>query len=134
MTKDNIEKPFDDHSNAAMTHTSDGVASPDFVIRELDLNKEPEIQRESKSFWQDAWSQLRRNKLAVVGMIGLLFIILLALVGPFMNKHDFAEQNVDYRNLPAKIPVLDKIHFLPFDGTGVDGKNAYEKVGANENY
>lgn len=33
----------DDHSNAAMTHTSDAIASSDFIIRELDLNQEPEM-------------------------------------------------------------------------------------------
>lgn len=99
-----------------MTHTSEGISNSDFVIRELDLNQEPEMQRESKNFWQDAWSQLRRNKLAVVGMIGLLIIIILAFVGPLMNKHDYAEQHVEYRNLPAKVPVLDKVPFLPFNG------------------
>ena len=31
-----------------MTHTSEGIASSDFVIRDLDINKEPEMQRESK--------------------------------------------------------------------------------------
>ena len=111
MTNDKFEKLLDDHSNAAMTHTSEGIAASDFVIRDLDINKEPEMQRESKNFWQDAWAQLKRNKLAVIGMIGLILIIILALVGPLISKHDFAEQNVDYRNLPAKIPVLDKVHF-----------------------
>ena len=53
-----------------MTHTSEGIAPSDFVIRDLDINKEPEMQRESKNFWQDAWAQLKRNKLAVIGMIG----------------------------------------------------------------
>ena len=48
MTNDKFEKPLDDHSNAAMTHTSEGIAAPDFVIRDLDINKEPEMQRESK--------------------------------------------------------------------------------------
>ncbi|MCH4475425.1 ABC transporter permease [Staphylococcus haemolyticus] len=134
MTNDKFEKPLDDHSNAVMTHTSEGIAASDFVIRDVDLNKEPEMQRESKNFWEDAWAQLKRNKLAVIGMIGLILIIILALVGPLISKHDFAEQNVDYRNLPAKIPVLDKVHFLPFDGTGSDGKDAYAKVGAKENY
>ena len=43
-----FEKPFDDHSNAPMTHTSEGIASSDFVMRDLDLNREPEMQRESK--------------------------------------------------------------------------------------
>ena len=66
------------------------------------------MKRESKNFWQDAWA-LKRNKLVVIGMIGLILIIILALVGPLISKHDF-EQNVDYRNLP-KIPVLDKVHF-----------------------
>ena len=32
-----------------MSHTSEGAVGTDFVIRELDLNKEPEIQRESKT-------------------------------------------------------------------------------------
>ena len=71
------------------------------------------MQRESKNFWQDAWTQLKRNKLAIVGMIGLIIIIILALIGPVVTKHDYAEQNVEERNLPAKIPVLDKIPFLP---------------------
>ncbi|PNZ28359.1 peptide ABC transporter permease [Staphylococcus petrasii] len=134
MADKNFEKTFDDHSNAAMTHTSEGAVSTGFVLRELDLNKEPEMQRESRNFWQDAWTQLKRNKLALIGMIGLILIILMALVGPLMSKHDYAEQNVQYRNLPAKIPVLDKVHFLPFDGTGSDGKNAYKEVGAKDNY
>ncbi|MEJ7304749.1 ABC transporter permease, partial [Staphylococcus caprae] len=73
---------FDDHSNAAMSHTSEGAVGTDFVIRELDLNKEPEIQRESKNFWQDAWTQLKRNKLAIVGLIGLILIVILAFLGP----------------------------------------------------
>lgn len=31
-----------------MTHTSEGIAASDFVIRDLDINKEPEMKRESK--------------------------------------------------------------------------------------
>ncbi len=124
----------DDRSNAAMTHTSDAIASSDFIIRELDLNQEPEMQRESKNFWQDAWAQLKRNKLAVVGMIGLIIIVIFAFIGPVINKHDYAEQNVEHRNLPAKIPVLDKVPFLPFDGKDADGKDAYKAANAKENY
>ena len=77
---------------------------------------------------------IKRNKLAVVGLIGLIIIILFALIGPLFSSHDYAEQNVEERNLPAKIPVLDKIPFLPFDGEGVDGKSAYKEAGADDNY
>ena len=42
----NIDKSLDDQSNAAMTHTSEGIMATDFVMRDIDLNKEPEMQRE----------------------------------------------------------------------------------------
>lgn len=44
-------------------------------------------------------------------MIGLIIIVIFAFIGPVINKHDYAEQNVQHRNLPAKIPVLDKVPF-----------------------
>nr|WP_142351564.1 oligopeptide ABC transporter permease [Staphylococcus caeli] len=124
----------DDHSNAVMTHTSEAIPASDFIRSKNDLEKEPEMQRESKNFWQDAWAQLKRNKLAVVGMIGLIIIILLALIGPLLSSHDYAEQDVERRNLPAKIPVLDQVPFLPFDGEGAQGVDAYKEAGVKENF
>lgn len=128
------EKYNDDHSNAVMTHTSEAIPASDFIRSKNDLEKEPEMQRESKNFWQDAWAQLKRNKLAVVGMIGLIIIILLALIGPLLSSHNYAEQDVERRNLPAKIPVLDQIPFLPFDGEGAQGVDAYKEAGVKENF
>ncbi|OEK77111.1 oligopeptide ABC transporter permease [Staphylococcus xylosus] len=128
------EKLNDDHSNAVMTTTSEAIPASDFIRSNNDIEKEPEMQRESKNFWQDAWTQLKRNKIAVVGMIGLIFIVLLALIGPLLSSHDYAEQNVERRNLPAKIPVLDQISFLPFDGEGAQGVDAYKEVGVKENF
>ena len=128
------EKYNDDHSNAVMTHTSEAIPASDFIRSKNDLEKEPEMQRESKNFWQDAWAQLKRNKLAVVGMIGLIIIILLALIGPLLSSRDYAEQDVERRNLPAKIPVLDQIPFLPFDGEGAQGVDAYKEAGVKENF
>ena len=75
---------------------------------------------------------MKRNKLAIVGLIGLILIVILAFVGPAFSKHDYAEQDVTRRNLPAKIPVLDQVHFLPFDGTGADGKSAYKEAGVKK--
>lgn len=128
------EKLNDDHSNAVMTTTSEAIPASDFIRSNNDIEKEPEMQRESKNFWQDAWTQLKRNKLAVVGMIGLIFIVLLALIGPLLSSHDYAEQDVERRNLPAKIPVLDQILFLPFDGEGAQGVDAYKEAGVKENF
>lgn len=134
MTDKRDEFLTDDASNAVMANTSSGVMAEDFVKSNNDIAKEPEMQRESKNFWQDAWSQLKRNKLAVVGMIGLIIILILALVGPLMTTHDYAEQDVERRNLPAKIPVLDQLSFLPFDGEGAQGVDAYKEAGVKENF
>ncbi|MGS0650340.1 oligopeptide ABC transporter permease [Staphylococcus arlettae] len=134
MTDKRDEILTDDASNAVMANTTSGVMAEDFVKSNNDIAKEPEMQRESKNFWQDAWSQLKRNKLAVVGMIGLIIILILALVGPLMSSHDYAEQDVDRRNLPAKIPVLDQLSFLPFDGEGAQGVDAYKEAGVKENF
>ena len=128
------EKLNDDHSNAVMTTTSEAIPASDFIRSNNDIEKEPEMQRESKNFWQDAWAQLKRNKLAVVGMVGLIIIVLLALIGPLLSSHDYAEQDVERRNLPAKIPVLDQISFLPFDGEGAQGVDAYKEAGVKENF
>ncbi len=70
------------------------------------------MQRESKNFWQDAWAQLKRNKLAVVGMIGLIIIVIFAFIGPVINKHDYAEQNVEHRKSSGKNTCIQtKFHF-----------------------
>lgn len=60
-------------------------------------------------------------------MIGLLLIVIMAFIGPLMNKHDFAEQNVDRRNLPAKIPLLDRVSFYLLTVKGTDGKMLTKK-------
>lgn len=132
MSNQERHLPQDDYSGATVAQTS-GMMHEDFIRTGAPDSGEQEFQREGRTFWQDAWAQLKRNKLAVVGMIGLVIIILFALIGPLLNSHDYAEQDVQRRNLPAKIAVLDKVPFLPFDGQGVDG-NAYEKAHVTENF
>lgn len=45
-------------------------------------------QRRQRSLWGDAWSQFRRNKLAIFGLILLLTIIVAVLVGPLVYPVD----------------------------------------------
>ena len=39
---------------------------------------------EGTSLWRDAWRRLKKNKLAVIGGIVVIFIILASLVGPII--------------------------------------------------
>ena len=43
-----------------MTHTSEGIASSDFVMRDLDLNREPEM-REKVKFLAGCMDSIKRK-------------------------------------------------------------------------
>jgi peptide/nickel transport system permease protein len=45
-------------------------------------------QRKQRSLWGDAWSQFRRNKLAIFGLILLITIVLAVLAGPLVYTVD----------------------------------------------
>lgn len=109
------------------------LTSLDFEFKKDNLNQDF-VNVKSKSFWQDAWTQLRGNRLAVIGMIGLIIIILFSLFGPIISQHNSTEQHVTDRNLPSKIPLLEKVQFLPFNGNDVNGKDAYKESGSKEYY
>ncbi len=51
------------------------------------------------SLWRDAWKRLRRNKLAVTGLIVVLVLLLIAVIGPWITPYDFLSQNLDARNM-----------------------------------
>lgn len=61
-------------------------------------------------------------------------IILFALFAPAVSQHNSTEQNVTDRNLPSKIPLLEKVDYLPFNGKDVNGKDTYKEVGSKDYY
>ncbi len=83
-----------------------------------------ELTRPQLSYWKDAWLRLRKNKGAISGLIVIIAIILLALIGPFMNNHDFDDPNYDLAYLPPKVQGLEWM--------GLDGKQTYEVQGSSE--
>jgi oligopeptide transport system permease protein len=49
--------------------------------------------------WSDAWRRLRRNKLAVAGLVVIVILVLVAIFGPLLTPYDFLSQNLDARNM-----------------------------------
>ncbi len=86
----------------------------------IDSGESEVINKPSLNFWQDAWYRVRKNKGAVVSGIIILLIVIMAFVGPLISGKEFDTQNVRHNNLPAKIPVLENVGWLPFDGTIVN--------------
>lgn len=52
------------------------------------------VQRRHRTLWGDAWIQFRRNKLAVLGLIVLVALVLMVLVGPLVYPVDPKRINI----------------------------------------
>ena len=62
--------------------------------------KESFIQdRPSTSYWKDAWRRLKNNKVAMVALGVIIFLILFAFVGPVLVPYGYAQFNKGSENL-----------------------------------
>jgi ABC-type dipeptide/oligopeptide/nickel transport systems, permease components len=60
------------------------------------------IVRPSLTYWQDVWRRLKENKLAMVGLAIVLFITIIAIIGPMLSKYNYFSQNLEMANqLPS---------------------------------
>ena len=67
------------------------------------------------SLWQDAWARLRKNRLAMCGLVFVVLIILLCLVTPWLTPYGYEEQDL---RLGATPPSAE--HWLGTDTFGRD--------------
>ncbi|SFL31958.1 oligopeptide transport system permease protein [Paenibacillus sp. 1_12] len=56
------------------------------------------LVRPSMTYWQDAWRRLKKNKLAMFGLITLITLAVLSIAGPLLSHFDYATQNYDIKN------------------------------------
>ncbi|PTX59331.1 dipeptide transport system permease protein [Melghirimyces profundicolus] len=52
------------------------------------------IRRPSVSFWQDAWRRLKKNWAAMMGLYMIIFLVVMAIIGPWMTEHNYYETNL----------------------------------------
>lgn len=57
------------------------------------------IVRPNITYWQDAWRRLKQNKVAIFSMILLGVIVFMCIIGPYITKHPYSEQNMSNLNL-----------------------------------
>lgn len=73
------------------------------------------ISRPSISYWPDVWRRLKQNKLAIAGLIAIVFLVVLAIIGPYLNGFTYYTQNYDVKNLRP-----DAVHWFGTDSAGRD--------------
>ncbi|SDW22715.1 dipeptide transport system permease protein [Marininema mesophilum] len=52
------------------------------------------LRRPSVTYWQDVWRRLRKNHLAIIGLIGVALLIIMAIIGPYLQDYSYYEQNL----------------------------------------
>lgn len=50
---------------------------------------------QGSSLWHDAWLRLRKNRLAVAGLLFLVFVAVACLLGPVFSPYGYEEQRLD---------------------------------------
>ena len=67
--------------------------------------KQNEGYHPSLTYWQDAWRRLKKNKLAMIGLILIVLIVLFGVVGPYITGFSYSDQRNDYKNLPPRLSL-----------------------------
>ncbi|MEE4109963.1 MAG: ABC transporter permease [Halieaceae bacterium] len=75
---------------------------------------------EGRSLWQDAWVRLRKNHLAVLGLAVLLFMIVIALLTPWIAPYAYDAQDLDLGATPPSAA-----HWL---GTDIFGRDLLTQI------
>ena len=53
------------------------------------------VERRSAGLWRDAFGRLRKNRLAVVGLIMVILLLFVGIFGPFLAPWPYAYQDLD---------------------------------------
>lgn len=105
----------------------------EFVNYDEVAGQKEQDEKSADSYWKKAAKTLFKNKWAMFSLISILGLVLMSLIGPMMNEYTYKEQDVTRAFLPPKIPALENIHWLPFDGHA-DGVDQYELMGIEESF
>ena len=64
------------------------------------FNKKKNHPPPSYNYWQESWQRLKSNRIAMVGLCALSFLIFFAIVGPFLTPYTYYETHLHLKNQP----------------------------------
>ncbi len=78
--------------------------------------------RAGAGLWSDAWGRLRKNRLAVVGLILVLWLLFVGIFGPLLAPYPYSQQDLKavFAAGGGPLPPLSPGHILGTDQLGRD--------------
>jgi peptide/nickel transport system permease protein len=64
------------------------------------------VEDKPVSLWSDAWHRLKRNRLAIFGLVVIVILTLTAIFGPYLTPYDFLSQDLAARNTAPSLAHL----------------------------
>lgn len=65
---------------------------------EFRLDTSYDISRPSTTYWQDVWRRLKKNKLALLGLVIIILVSIAAILGPLCTSYSYSDQNLKIAN------------------------------------
>ncbi|MBP2449021.1 ABC transporter permease [Rhizobium leguminosarum] len=86
----------------------------------IPLSTTETAEEQPVSLWRDAWYRLKRNKLAVFGLVIVLILAFTAIFGPYLTPYDYLSQDLNARNA---LPSMSHLF-----GTDDLGRDVFSRV------
>lgn len=107
--------------------------TPEDFAPATDEQKEAFIQdRPSTSYWKDAWRRMKKNRVAMVALGIIIFLILFAFIGPKFVPYGYAEFNKGAENLYPWHYSLDDQKLIDEFNNGDDSSRLQAALDAAE--
>ncbi len=85
------------------------------IIERKEVITDMAFKTESVSYGKDVLRRFLHDKVTVVAAVIVGLIVMMAIVGPYMSGYTYLEQDLSMKNMPPRIPGLEKLGI--FDGT-----------------
>lgn len=96
-------------------HSPSQVPDEWFKWKEKDEGAAEVVARPSLSYWKDAWRRLLKNKLAMLGLLFLILLAVMAIFGPILSPYE-----VNQQDLPNQYQPPSAEHWFGTDNAGRD--------------
>ncbi|MBE5785030.1 MAG: ABC transporter permease [Clostridiales bacterium] len=85
------------------------IPAEQFELVERENIKDEKFKTEPIGFFKDAMRRMGKSKPTMISLYIIVAIIIAALIVPFFTGYKYDEQNVSFKNLPPKIPGIEKL-------------------------